>query len=243
MATLTPTIIQGGSLDAAGTAWLPGFPQNLGRPPGDLSEAWVQLDFTQASTTALTAGTYTLNTFAGFFGFNYTFDLIIPKYTLTQDFSNSYLPTQLPRLVVPDFFQVNFSATANPITLALHSSAGAATALMSALRTRRTADSNGVIRLGVGFRVSANSATSPFSVNAPLVTFEGEPEFTGLQGPYQAWGRADECPKCGGKSTRDTWLRDGYTGMMVCPHCYDEPDLVGRSYQGLGSEREGSGEG
>jgi ribosomal protein S27AE len=51
------------------------------------------------------------------------------------------------------------------------------------------------------------------------------PDFTGLSGPWKATGRADECPKCGGKSTRDTWVMDGYSKRFVCPRCYDPPEL------------------
>jgi hypothetical protein len=70
-----------------------------------------------------------------------------------------------------------------------------------------------------------------------------QPMFTGLVGPWQAEGRADECPKCGLKSTRDTWVRDGYNmNMMVCPRCWDPEDTVGRQLV-PGREREGIGEG
>ena len=67
--------------------------------------------------------------------------------------------------------------------------------------------------------------------------------FTGLEGPWRAQGRADECPKCGGKSTRDRWVRDRYTKLMVCPRCYDPmgTEDVGRAK--IGSERPGIGEG
>jgi hypothetical protein len=55
------------------------------------------------------------------------------------------------------------------------------------------------------------------------------PSFTGLEGPYLAEGRADLCPKCGGPSTRDLWVRDGYLKIFVCERCYDPPDLYGRA--------------
>jgi hypothetical protein len=73
-----------------------------------------------------------------------------------------------------------------------------------------------------------------------------EEAFTGLSGPFRAMGRADECPKCGGKSTRDTWVKDRYLDRLVCPRCYDPlstEDVDGRRGSRVGREREGIGEG
>ncbi len=56
------------------------------------------------------------------------------------------------------------------------------------------------------------------------------PAISGLDGPGSGRSRPDACPKCGDISLRETWVRDGYTRMMVCPNagCWDPPDLVGR---------------
>lgn len=48
--------------------------------------------------------------------------------------------------------------------------------------------------------------------------------FRALSGPWQAMGRADECPICGRKSTRDTWVFSEWHKRMVCPECFDPVD-------------------
>jgi len=46
---------------------------------------------------------------------------------------------------------------------------------------------------------------------------------TGLSGHAGAEGRADECPRCGFKSTRDTWVLDPNLKRFVCTlnNCQD----------------------
>lgn len=99
-------------------------------------------------------------------------------------------------------------------------------------------DNNGV-RTSISAAVGSNNAKAAF-----LITWDGADvamimsisvdtvgsSFTGLEGPWRAEGRADECPKCGGKSTRDKWVKDGYgRGVMVCPRCWDPENTVGRN--------------
>lgn len=81
---------------------------------------------------------------------------------------------------------------------------------------------------------------------AVTLTATYQEAFTGLSGPDRALGRADECPKCGGKSTRDTWVRDRFSDKMVCPRCYDPQsfeDVDARRGARSGREREGVNEG
>lgn len=245
MATITPTVLSYGGLDATGTNWTDvavGGAINMSRPPASLAESWVQFDFTPWAAHHLNSGTLSFT--IGQTGFNYKFDLLVAIYPLTQVYSDSYLPNRLPRLTYVDAFgTLNYSvASPQTLTIPLHTSAGAATTLLSALRRSRTADSGGVVRLGLGVRLSESSPSTPVTINWNDITFDGQPQFTGLSGPYRAHGRADECPVCGGKSTRDTWVRSGYLQMMVCPHCYDEEDLVGRHLK-LGTEKPPVGEG
>lgn len=126
----------------------------------------------------------------------------------------------------------SLDGTPQALTIPLHSTDGRATGWFAGLMSNYT-------NAYIGFIWGGTSGI--MAISSPTVTYEGN--FTGLVGHEQARGRADECLKCGGKSTRDTWVRDGFTNQMVCPHCYDEQDLVGRHYQGLGSERPGQGEG
>jgi hypothetical protein len=87
-----------------------------------------------------------------------------------------------------------------------------------------------------------HTAAGSYSMSNITLTSDEELFVTGLSGPWRAQGRADRCPKCGGLSTRDTWVQDGYTNYRVCPRCYDPPDEVGRHVK-PGREREGIGEG
>jgi hypothetical protein len=59
---------------------------------------------------------------------------------------------------------------------------------------------------------------------------------TGLVGHHEAYGRADECPKCGGKSVRDEWVRDAWTDLMVCHRCYDPDDPLGKRRSSRGEQ-------
>ncbi len=66
--------------------------------------------------------------------------------------------------------------------------------------------------------------------------------FTGLEGPVNAMGRADECPICGRKTTRDTWVFSPWHERMTCPECSDPEDSY-ENRQGITSEdRLGVGE-
>lgn len=229
-----------------GTSWFEGTPVNLGVPPGAIEELWAQWDFTETGVWALSAASIVLSVDPVFVGFSYGYELMLLDYPVTENFSDTNLPSQLPKTVITDFFPTQLLPPTPPytVTLELHTTEGMATALLDALRAGpKTKDSEGVRRLALGLRHTTDSVGPTGGVDLTALSLTGVPEFTGLQGPYQAYGRADECPKCGYKSTRDTWVRDGYTDMMVCGRCYDEEDLVGRHYQGLGSERQGQGEG
>ena len=60
----------------------------------------------------------------------------------------------------------------------------------------------------------------------PVLTADVIPELTGLDGLEYARGqsRVDRCPKCGIPSLRETWVLDGWSKHLVCPHCWDPVD-------------------
>jgi hypothetical protein len=239
MGTITPTVLQSGLWD--GTTWTPGTTSNLNTGP-PASEKWTQFDWSQANGSYLTAATLNFTFASGSIGFTYIFDFLMYRAPITADFSTAAPPTTAPITVLTAALTLPIVATSHAETLLLNDTVGQATNIMDNFRLSRAPDSSNVVRLALGYRLNEDSL-SPLAGSSATLSLEGDLQFTGIEGPYQAYGRADECPKCGGKSTRDTWTRDGYTDMMVCAECYDEEDLVGRHYQGLGSERPGQGEG
>lgn len=244
MATVELTASSGRLLHGSwnGTSWSTVTPVVLNVAAFN-REVWGQWDFTQAGVLAITSVDFRFAVDAGAVGSPFTLDLLLFDGPLTADFSDTNTPAG-PREVISSFLTVTPTSTTVDTSLSLHTTEGQSTATLHVLRAAHPDDSTGVRRVGLGMRLNDNSATSPLNgVELQRLSITGEGQFTGIEGPYQAYGRADECPKCGGKSTRDTWVRDGYTDMMVCSECYDEEDLVGRHYQGLGSERPGQGEG
>lgn len=121
------------------------------------------------------------------------------------------------------FTQTLTTLTPVVLTVPLNTTTGGATPIDAQLVHRLPAN-DGTYRTALG--ISWSGAGGTISVTLPTVTHQ--PGFTGLSGPWLAQGRADECPTCGKRSTRDTWVRDGWTGLMVCARCYDPPDPLGR---------------
>jgi hypothetical protein len=70
--------------------------------------------------------------------------------------------------------------------------------------------------------IPGNSATVVANATTELHA-EVIPELSGLDGlEYnRAQSRVDRCRKCGLPSLRQEWVRDGYTKLLVCPHCQD----------------------
>lgn len=64
-----------------------------------------------------------------------------------------------------------------------------------------------------------------FDTSAVTLSVDAEGALTGLDGPMWKSSRPDFCPRCGQVSLRETWVRDGVTKTLVCPDCYDPPDL------------------
>lgn len=48
--------------------------------------------------------------------------------------------------------------------------------------------------------------------------------FTGLQGPWDARSRVDECPVCGHRGPREEWAYSPWHKRMVCSSCTDPAD-------------------
>jgi hypothetical protein len=155
-----------------------------------------------------------------------------------------YIDTRLP----PAYSTTNKPLSRSGLTL-LYSASTAisttvATNIVISLNDSTTGAANTLnsqVDSGYYYHIGSDVGTAPWI--GMVVVWSGEdafigqqllttysPMFTGLEGAKyaRAHGRADECPKCGGKSTRDTWVMDGYTEILVCPKCYDEPDLTGR---------------
>lgn len=90
----------------------------------------------------------------------------------------------------------------------------------------------GVVAFSILWTATSSGQTIFFNdfviVPRPTFTTTEGPVFTGLEGPWQAQGRADYCPKCAQPSTRDTWVMDGYTKSMVCSRCWDPADDSGK---------------
>jgi len=229
--------IQSGNWDPSIGVWSGAAPYLVDQ----VVEGWSVFDMATVSTSLVYGVTFRFgSTLVG----DYTLDILTYNYPRTSDFTSAAPPTN--RVIQLNAAEVT---VAGPngfglATLPIHTAGGQATAALGRLKANGPLDSLGQQRFAFGVRLSADSpiTSSPSSFVSTLV-LTVDPQFTGLSGPVEARGRADECPKCGGKSTRDTWTRDGYTKMMVCPECYDEEDRVGQHYQGLGSERPGQGEG
>lgn len=76
------------------------------------------------------------------------------------------------------------------------------------------------------------STTPASSTDLTLITDEVSTNTTarrtGLSGPVNAQSRADECPRCGTMTLRETWVRDGaqagQRGILLCPACRDDPE-------------------
>lgn len=151
--------------------------------------------------------------------------VLVPRRVGFTGFSSSVMPSQ--QLVTPKAAEVTVPAGTADLELDI------ATQLLAA---QGQVGFSGT--LGLVLRLSSGSLT--FGDSATLETTEG-PFFTGLRGPWKAQSRADECPKCGGKSVRETWVRDGYTRQLVCPSCYDPPDRT--RHRRAGRERPPIGEG
>jgi hypothetical protein len=84
----------------------------------------------------------------------------------------------------------------------------------------------------LAFAVFADSGSVAFypdehlTITGPqLVVGDPLPEFTGLVGHGPGISRADRCPRCGQPSLRETWIRDGYKKILVCPPCWDPPSV------------------
>ena len=162
---------------------------------------------------------------------------ITPFGTLTDDFTITVQPYEVPT------YETGVAVPEQGRPRTIYSASEAFTAGVDTTLTVALNDSDGT-RSDVGSPVASGDTKVCFGytwggatlVIGVLVSVETEGAlFTGLSGPYKAEGRADECPKCGGKSTRDSWTRDGYTEILVCPRCYDPPDWTGRTR--IGRER------
>lgn len=169
---------------------------------------------------------------------------------LVSDFSTTNLPNHYFTLAKAEAFVVHSVSGSFvnlfPLSLPLHTADGRANSLGASLHANWPLDGSGRRRWVVALRLNPSRHSNPQLMNFSSLlstTLTYQDAFTGLEGPWEARGRADECPICGRKSTRDTWVRNDYFKMMACPECYDEEDRVGRHYVGLGSERPGSGEG
>lgn len=136
-----------------------------------------------------------------------------------QPFSNSNRPSRLPQVLVGTGTGTPTSTTPISIPISLNNSTGQATRVRATISAGSSTANLGLLVVWSGADFQGDLSLSGTYTN----------DFTGLEGPWRALGRADRCPKCGFPSTRDTWVRDGYTQMRVCPKCYDPPDEVGRS--------------
>ena len=235
--TTIVTPIQSGSWDPVGGVWSTSAPYLVDQ----VVEGWSVFNVQTIASSLVYSATFRFgSTTVG----DYTLDIITYKLPRISDFTSASPPTttdiQLSAATVTVAGPNGFGVA----NLPLRTSIGQAYSTLARLKANGPTDSLGQQRFAFGVRLSSDSPTtsSPNSFVSTL-SLTVDPQFTGLSGPVEARGRADECPKCGGKSTRDTWTRDGYTKMMVCPECYDEEDRVGQHYQGLGSERPGQGEG
>lgn len=198
--------------------------------------------------TVVTSATFTLSNTQAVATRTHYVDLYGQVVPITADLSTSNPPKL--KLFKSEAFtipSVGGTTAVVQVDFPLYNSNGSATQFAAGLASHSGhTDSNGRRRWLFAMALNPSRHTNSHGADGCVITnmtLTYQEAFTGLSGPYQARGRADECPKCGGKSTRDTWVRDGYTKLMVCPHCYDEEDRVGQHYVGLGSERPGSGEG
>ncbi|HLE80910.1 MAG TPA: hypothetical protein VJA25_06430 [Dehalococcoidia bacterium] len=231
------TSVQGGSFDRTTGVWTDEV--LLQDTLNDTTERWLQFDRSSLTAINLVGGTSIQAVTLELFWFGLSEYRVLELFCMLRPPLYNFSTANPPRPTTEPFSSETVLLTngvPNSITVPLNLSDGRANTFLAQLGM-----GSAHTRVAIGARWVGSVLANQTTFREPRITYDQA--FTGLAGKAHARGRADECPKCGGKSTRDTWVRDGYTQMMVCPECYDEPDLVGRSYQGLGSERPGSGEG
>lgn len=172
------------------------------------------------ATTILTSATLTLTAGLGQAGGTLTV-YVVPE-THPAAFSNSRLPNTLSEVQVGSLATgaiTGGQTLSIPLTIA------------TLTPYHRASGFQGAMAFSVHWAATSAQTlllTEFPNTGMPTLVTEELPEITGLEGPWKAEARADRCPKCGTLSTRDTWVRDGYTKMMVCPNCWDPVDDTGR---------------
>lgn len=77
---------------------------------------------------------------------------------------------------------------------------------------------------GLAFHNSNSGGTGPsLTATGDTVTFTDR--FTGISVPPSGVSRMDSSPISGRKSLRETWIEDGFRGILVDPEDYDPPEI------------------
>lgn len=96
-----------------------------------------------------------------------------------------------------------------------------------ALQVLGHADFQGTMALVITLDAAGVVAINP--TNITLDSNE-EPWYTGKPTDRSRLSRADFCPRCGTTLFREQLVRDGFTGALVCPRCYDPPERIRRAW-------------
>jgi hypothetical protein len=226
------TELQGGTWDPTTGIWTPqGF--FLTGPIGGALQRWCVFDRSPVSDLELIGSTLItelrMELVPVGWGETGTLTFLALRHRLFADLSTDNAPRHSVVLGTLDTTLV--ADASNQVIVPIGNETGPATAIVTQLISR-----DGV-RQAIGAAWSGAGGDTTF--REPRIFYEQG--FTGLSGPHLAEGRADECPKCGNRTTRDTWVRDGWTNMLVCGRCVDPEDPVGKTR--MPSERTGVNEG
>jgi hypothetical protein len=232
MATTTLTKLQGGSFNRGTGVWTAEAADLAAL--GGADERWIQFDHAsileQKGGPLVTAATVTLtpSAWAGSPETG-TLTLYAVQMPVRAAFSTANPPT--PRSAGFGAVALTLTnATAQAVTVALSTATGQATPIDHQLTTLNV---DGVLyRTALGMTWSGTGG----SIEVDTFSVTHQQGFTGLVGHHDAYGRADECPKCGGFSVRDTWVRDAWTDLMVCHRCYDPDDPLGKRRSSRGEQ-------
>ena len=146
-------------------------------------------------------------------------------------FSNGNLPSA--QTLIPVYSATETIVLGNSITVTFSLDAPSpatggfvGNSLDTAARLLGHSDFQGKVALVLSF----TGGLGTFTGNESLVV-DTVPFLTGLLSTKTMQSRADFCPRCGSPMFRERLVKDGYTKSMVCPSCWDPPEVKRRPWR------------